>query len=121
MRYTSLLAYASQTFTEDSMNNGQNESEARWFQDFRRVVVSANVTSHEITSMLALLSSSIKNGQPLPPYLKPPPPFRLSRELHALDDDILSVRHISELGYAAFAVIQISTRCINGDIEKLLT
>jgi hypothetical protein len=70
--------------------------------------------------MLALLSSSITNGQPLPPYLKPPEAYQLSRRLEAVDRDILSIKHIAEPGYAAFAVLQISTRCIHMDLEKLL-
>jgi tRNA U38,U39,U40 pseudouridine synthase TruA len=70
--------------------------------------------------MLSLLSSSIQNGQPLPPYLKVPNPYQLSRKLEAVDSDILSLRHIAEPGYAAFAVMAISTRCISMDIERLL-
>lgn len=78
------------------------------------------MTSHEITTLLSLLSSSIQNGQPLPPYLKVPQNYQLSQKLQAVDSDILSLRHIAEPGYAAFAVMAISTRCISMDIEKLL-
>ena len=41
--------------------------------------------------------------------------------MEAVDRDILSIRHIAEPGYAAFAVMQISTRCIHMDIQKLLS
>lgn len=37
-----------------------------------------------------------------------------------MDRDILSVRHIAEPGYSAFAVMQVSTRCIIDDLEKLI-
>jgi len=37
-----------------------------------------------------------------------------------VDPEILSLRHIAEPGYAAFAVMSISTRCIHMDIERLL-
>jgi hypothetical protein len=70
--------------------------------------------------MLSLLSSSITNGQPLPPYLRAPEAYQLSKRLAAIDRDVLSPRHIAEPGYAAFAVLQISTSCINMDVEKLL-
>ena len=83
-------------------------------------MLSASITSHEITSMLSLLSSSITNRQPLPPYLRPPESYLLSKRLAEVDRDVLSPRHIAEPGYAAFAVLQISTSCINGDLEKLL-
>ncbi|KAF2198924.1 hypothetical protein GQ43DRAFT_377471 [Delitschia confertaspora ATCC 74209] len=121
MRYTSVLGYASRTFTHPSLSNHNDQSEAQWFQDFRRIIMSANIPYHETTSVLALLSSSIKNGQPLPPFLKAPQSYPLARELEAVDRDMLSIKHVTEPGYAAFAVIQISMRCINGDIEKLLS
>ncbi|OCK80397.1 MFS transporter [Lepidopterella palustris CBS 459.81] len=119
--YTSLLSYASRTFTDPSFNNQEGESENEWFEDFRRLMSSISVRSHEITSLLCLLSSSVANGQPLPPYLTAPKAYQLSAKMEALDKDILSIRHIAEPGYAAFAVIQISTRCIIVDLEKLLT
>jgi hypothetical protein len=92
----------------------------QWFADFRRLTNNTNITSHEITSLLALLSSSITNGQPLPPYLHSPAGYELSKKLNAVDHDILSVRHIAEPGYAAFAVMAISTQCIHMDLERLL-
>jgi hypothetical protein len=92
----------------------------QWFNDFRRVTAKTNVTSHEITSLLALLSSSIQNGQPLPPYLSSPEGYQLRKKLEVVDHDILSLRHIAEPGYAAFAVMAISTRCIHMDLDKLL-
>jgi hypothetical protein len=92
----------------------------QWFADFRRLTTSTNITSHEITSLLALLSSSISSGQPLPPYLSSPTGFQLSQQLEHVDHDILSLRHIAEPGYAAFAVMAISTRCIHMDLQRLL-
>jgi hypothetical protein len=133
VNYTALLGYASQAFTHPFLNPDTPDEEAtwdsttfpkqaspQWFHDFRRVIKDANVTSHEITTLLSLLSSSIQNGQPLPPYLKVPQQYQLSRKLEAVDNDILSLKHIAEPGYAAFAVMAISTRCIGMDIERLL-
>ncbi|KAJ6121608.1 hypothetical protein N7512_004073 [Penicillium capsulatum] len=74
----------------------------------------------QVTSLLCLLSASITNRQPLPPYLKTPRPYSFSRRLEALDKNILSIKHIAEPGFAAFAVLQISTRCIVGDVERLM-
>lgn len=134
MNYTALIGYASQSFTHQAINpisadptspispseRKAQQSSAQWFQDFRRVIASARVTSHEITSLLSLLSSSISNGQPLPPYLHAPPGYQLNRTLEDVDPEILSLRHIAEPGYAAFAVMTICTRCIHMDIERLL-
>ncbi|KAF1957761.1 hypothetical protein CC80DRAFT_442674 [Byssothecium circinans] len=121
VNYTALLGYASATFVHPAtIGDDVDPSSAQWFRDFRRVVTSSNITSHEITSLLSLLSSSITNGQPLPPYLAKPHSFELTKRLEAVDRDILSFKHVAEPCYAAFAVLQISTRCINMDIEKLL-
>lgn len=83
-------------------------------------MIDANYTTHEITTLLSLLSASIRNGQCLPPYLRAPKPYGLSAKLENMDSDILSVRHIAEPGYSAFAVVQICSRCVVGDLDKLL-
>ncbi|KAJ5902206.1 hypothetical protein N7495_002734 [Penicillium taxi] len=116
--YLSLLGYVSDTFLR--LEEDEDESGSAWMQDFRRIVGTAKVTTHEVTSLLCLLSASITNRQPLPPYLKSPRPYSFSKRLEALDNDILSIKHIAEPGFAAFAVLQISTRCIVGDVEQLL-
>ncbi|PYH98031.1 MFS transporter [Aspergillus ellipticus CBS 707.79] len=115
--YLSLLGYASDTLLQ--LGNDE-ESDSAWLQDFRRLVASARVTTHEITTVLCLLSASITNQQPLPPYLKTPRPYSFSKRLEALDKDILSLRHIAEPGFATFSVLQISTRCIVGDVKRLM-
>ncbi|KAF2826010.1 hypothetical protein CC86DRAFT_294491 [Ophiobolus disseminans] len=147
VNYTALLGYASQAFTHPSLNPSTTttpypthtpaesppsnlnpllsptsplQASPQWFNDFRRLIKTTNITSHEITSLLALLSSSITNGQPLPPYLHSPEAYQLSKKLEAVDHDILSLRHIAEPGYAAFAVMAISTRCIHMDLDRLL-
>lgn len=116
--YLSLLGYASDTLMR--LGEDDDESSSAWMHDFRRLVGTANVTTHEVTSLLCLLSASITNRQPLPPYLKTPRPYSFSKRLEALDSDILSLKHMSEPGFAAFAVLQISTRCIVGDVERLM-
>ncbi|KAH8725865.1 hypothetical protein GQ44DRAFT_680675 [Phaeosphaeriaceae sp. PMI808] len=149
MNYTALLGFASTLFTHPSLNpstsdapypthaqpstsptspssnthplspNSPLEASPQWLNDFRRISIETNMTSHEITSLLSLLSSSITNGQPLPPYLTSPAGYELSEKLQAVDQDILSLRHIAEPGYASFAVMAISTRCIHMDLDRL--
>lgn len=80
-----------------------------------------NVTSQELTSVLSLLSASVTSGTPLPPYLKAPEPYKLSVKLQAIDADILDIRHVTEPGYAAFAVIQVASSLISDDIGKLIS
>jgi len=120
LNFTSLISFASQTFTDMNLASDGSNSESEWLRDFRRLVRDANVTSREVTTLLALLSASVASGQPLPPYLKTPEAYQLSTKLDAMDKDILSVRHIVEPGFAAFACIQIGTKCIADDLKALL-
>ena len=116
LRYMALIGYASRDYgvTPDSPD------ERTWLRDFTRVVKSIEVTSEEITSMLALLSASVISGSPLPPYLKAPAAFQLSDKLEALDSDILGINHMAEPGYASFAVTQVASSLISDDLTKLI-
>ncbi|KAL4913300.1 hypothetical protein BDW62DRAFT_166816 [Aspergillus aurantiobrunneus] len=117
VNYLSLLGYAS-----DSLKHlgSDDKSDSAWLHDLKRLIASARITTHQVTSVLCLLSASLTNQQPLPPYLKTPKPYSFSKRLEQLDKDILSLRHIAEPGFATFSVLQISTRCIVGDVERLM-
>jgi hypothetical protein len=80
----------------------------------------ALIWSNYIAVKPALCKSNVRDGRPLPPYVPKPKPFELTAQLEELEKNILSVRHINEPGYAAFAVMQMSTRCIGVDIDRLL-
>lgn len=118
VNYVSLAEYASRTFTK--IQDDSEESGDDWFEDFKRVLPGQSLTTHDVTSILALLSASIINQQPLPPYLKTPRPYSFDSKLRELDRDILSIRHSLEPGYSAFSVIQLSSRLIISDLEKLI-
>jgi hypothetical protein len=111
----SLISYASQTYGNEAPGEG-----SEWSNAFRLLVNSIDPVSHEIVMILTILSSAIREGRPLPPYMPRPQPFSLSQRLESLDPRILSVRHINEPGYAAFAVLQLAARCIGGDLENLI-
>ncbi|KAL4754337.1 hypothetical protein BDW72DRAFT_166682 [Aspergillus terricola var. indicus] len=117
VNYLSLLGYASDSLKQ--LGN-DDESDSAWLNDLRRLIASARITTHQVTSVLCLLSASLTNQQPLPPFLKTPRPYSFSKRLEKLDKDILSLRHIAEPGFATFSVLQISTRCIVGDVEILM-
>lgn len=116
LNYMALISYSTKSFSSHpgSPNKGP------WMEAFNLLIQSLNVSSQEITSMLSLLSASVTSGNPLPPYLKPPSAFKLTARLEALDADILSIDHLSEPGYSAFAVMQVASSMISDDLEKLL-
>lgn len=115
--YCALMAYASGSFSLDST---PLEERSKWSNDFRRLASSTSSTSNQIVSVLSLLSSSLTNAQPLPPYLQLPEPYGFVKKLERIDSDILSVRHIAEPEYSAFAVVQICGSSIVRDVENVV-
>ncbi|MCJ1317830.1 hypothetical protein MMC15_003157 [Xylographa vitiligo] len=117
LNYMSLIAYATRNYGK----GGETSGERKWANDFARVLGSIHVTSQEVTSLISLLSGSVTNSSPLPPYLKAPSSFEISIKMKEIDADILSINHIAEPGYAAFAVTQVASSLIHDDLDKLLT
>jgi hypothetical protein len=102
------------TLTATTANDGT------WLQDFKNLISTLELTSHSITSLLAILSGALITGRPLPPYLRVPERFHIGEMLSSLDADILKVKHVCETGYSAFAVMQVSTTMLNEDLADLL-
>ncbi|CAG8956608.1 hypothetical protein HYFRA_00011919 [Hymenoscyphus fraxineus] len=92
----------------------------RWINDLSKAVSSLSPTSHILTTTLSLLSASITQGRPLPPYLQPPPVVDLAKRLETLDRGILDARHIEEPGYASYAVMQVASSLVIDDFVKLV-
>lgn len=113
---TSLIAHASETLAA----RGPDDSEqSQWSQDFRKVILSISQNTHRFTSTLSLLSASLSNAQPLPPFLELPKEFEFIERLEAVHPDILSVHHIAEPEYSAFVVIQICAESMNKNLAQL--
>ena len=113
-----LISYASRILS----NKEEGDlDQASWLKTFGRLVHAVNVTSQDLTSLLSLLSASVTSGSPLPPYLRAPEPYGLTAKLEAIDADILDISHVTEPGYAAFAVMQIASSLISDDMGKLIS
>ena len=117
LNYLALISYASRGLAHESSTD---PNKSTWIEDFSRLIGSIQVTSQEITSTLTLLSAAVTNGNRLPPYLKAPRAYQLSQKLEALDPDILSISHMAEPGYSAFAMMQIASSLVSDDIGKLI-
>lgn len=113
LQYCALVSYASGTFSTTVVDS-------EWSQDFRKLLGSLNATSHRVTSLLSLLSASMMDARPLPPYLEIPQPYKVQQIMQTIDRDILSIRHIAEPEYSAFAVTTVCAECINEDITKIV-
>ena len=111
-----LISYSTRCYIKSSGDSDHT----RWLHDLSAVSNQINHSSQEITSLLILVSSSLITGSPLAPYLTSPKSYRLTTKVNALDPDLLSLRHVTEPGYAAFAVTQVAGRLVHDDLTKLL-
>ncbi|EXJ71161.1 uncharacterized protein A1O5_06155 [Cladophialophora psammophila CBS 110553] len=138
--YMTLISYSTRTFSPSSplfsapvfpsthrlspMLSGEPHTlpdiEKPWIHNFRLFMRSLNITTHDITSMLSLLSASVTNAQPLPPFLRVPHPYRLGPDLHIIDPDVLGIEHVAEPCYAAFAVCQVASSLVSEELERLI-
>ncbi|RMZ77624.1 hypothetical protein DV738_g4309, partial [Chaetothyriales sp. CBS 135597] len=124
LNYTSLMVFCSVAFTYDGKEgrNGAHDSDAvrsEWLRGFAKVTSSLRPVDHELTSRLCLLASSLTNKQPLPPYLRMPKSVNLATQMAEVDPGILSVHHIREPCYAAFAVLEVASTLLQEEVEKV--
>lgn len=120
LRFAGMIAYVTESFQSLPAGTHMQLTDREWMTDFKQLIASLQLTSHNVTSLLAIISAAISSGKPLPPYLKAPEPYRLGELLEGLDTDILSTKHVTEPGYAAFAVMQVSTTMLADDLAGLL-
>lgn len=103
--YLALMSYATESWSKDGGSlypHADYATRRAWLNDLSTLIDSVGTTSHQITSILSLLSASIRQGVALPPHLELPQAYNLSRRLEALDKGILDARHIEEPGYSAY-------------------
>lgn len=90
--YLAIISYASRTFAHQSSSN------QAWVRDLSELLKTMDLRQHQVASVLCLLSTSIGNAQPLPPFLTVPEPFQLSKALEEKDPEILGFDHLGEPG-----------------------
>jgi len=123
MNYLSLMTYATQGWSSASPShfpNSDPSTRRKWIYDLSLLVDSIGSTSHKVTSILSLLSASVRQGSALPPYILLPEPYNLSSKLEALDKGILDARHVMEPGYSAYAVLQVCSGLVTDDLRRLV-
>ncbi|CZR54877.1 uncharacterized protein PAC_04761 [Phialocephala subalpina] len=122
IHFTTMISYVTETFSSFPGRTQPHDSETsdEWLTDFKLLVSSLKLTSQNVTSLLSIIAAAISTGKPLPPYLKAPEPVHIGQMLVGLDPDILSTRHVSEPGYAAFAVMQVAITMLGDDLVGML-
>jgi hypothetical protein len=114
IRYLSLMSHTTQSWTQAEFGS------RAWLTDLTALVDQVGPTSHEMTSILTVLGAAVRQGSALPPYMRMPGPYQLSRRLSRLDGGILSSKHVAEPGYSAYAVMQVASSLIHDDLRRLV-
>jgi hypothetical protein len=95
-------------------------SASTWLSEVSHARSVADQTSQEVTSLLALLSASIKNGQALPPYLKTLSSFHIYDQLKAKKLVSIDPKDVTGPGYPAFAAIEVASSCLIDSVENIV-
>jgi len=124
-RYLALISFATNNLEYSTNTKDVDPAislglRTQWVQDFTQLTSKITPTSHRFTSTLSLLSASVRAGTPLPPYIELPDPYNLTKRLEELDSEILSVKHVEEPWYSAYAVMQVASNLILDDLRKLV-
>ncbi|RPB03301.1 hypothetical protein L873DRAFT_1731742 [Choiromyces venosus 120613-1] len=107
--YLSIISYASKTFSDGG----------EWAEDLSALLRNVDTQMHQITSLLCLLSASLASGNPLPPILSLPEPFRLARAMEERDGGV-RLDHLVEPGFVAFAVVQVAVGVMRDDLVRVI-
>jgi hypothetical protein len=116
VNYLTVITYASEAFTAARLNG----SSTQWLSQFAESRLETNRKSHKLVSLLSLLSASLKNKQPLPPYLKTPSYFNMFDQAVGSDPNILGLENINEPGFRAFAVIEVAHVCMVDSVNAIV-
>ena len=113
--YMNLVIHAATSGEHD-----HKKKEKAWSDELAIAFRATTFTASSMTSLLSLLSASLKEERPLPPGLVPPQTFRLTNQLQRASAELMSLQHAHEPGYSAFAVMEISIAMITESLRRIL-
>jgi hypothetical protein len=118
----SLLSYSTEVLGTDGPHKEyvHHSSSRKWLQDLSNLIGPMNPTEIKITSVLSQLSAAVSTGRALPTNIESIKPYRLSQRLRALDPEVLHIKHVQELGYSAYAVMEIISSMITYNLDILV-
>ncbi|KAK5203043.1 hypothetical protein LTR41_011230 [Exophiala xenobiotica] len=94
--------------------------EENWLQHLSQAIKSTNFNSHVTTSLLCHLSAAVSYGIALPPYLSPPAPLGLARELRNLSAELMDIKHADDSSFSAFASLEVLSAIISASLSRLV-
>jgi hypothetical protein len=122
-----LMAQTAQSFQNPSLSSTRGNTSRgdkfanKWSSRLATIALqSADFKSHATTSLLFHLGSAILNAQPLPPYLSTGASFPLARSVRQTDEDLMSIRHIQDPAFSAFASLEVLRYVVGIGLGELL-
>lgn len=126
----SLISYSTQIWSPHGPHTQYyhpSACAAQWMEDLAKHIEPANESAQKIASILYQLSGAMSTGRQLPSMPEPARPYELWRTLQKFDPQILDARHVPELGYSTYAVVEVlsgviacKTNELVGSIEQLV-
>ncbi|RDW58136.1 hypothetical protein BP6252_13547 [Coleophoma cylindrospora] len=121
--YMSLLSFATEAWESEGPLKEyfyQASRSRAWLSDLAELIGPMNPTEERITSILGQLSAAVAGGRALSMRIETSKPYQLSEKLRRLDPEILDVKHMQELGYSAYAVMEIISSMITHNLNVLV-
>ncbi|KAL4994034.1 hypothetical protein BDV10DRAFT_12202 [Aspergillus recurvatus] len=122
-----LMAQTAQSLQHSSLSSALEDANRRdkdmdkWSSRLATIALqSADFKSHATTSLLCHLGSAVLNAQPLPPYLSTGLSFQLARSVRQTDKDLMSIRHIRDPAFSAFASLEVLRSVVGVGLGELL-
>jgi hypothetical protein len=89
-------------------------------EDLAKHIESANESAQKLASILYQLSGAMSTGRQLSSLPEPARPYELWRTLQEYDPQILDARHVPELGYSTYAVVEVLSGVIACKTNELV-
>lgn len=119
----SLISYSTQIWSPHGPHTQYYHPSARaaqWMKNLARHIEPANESARKIASILYQVSGAMSTGRQLPNLPEPARPYELWRTLQEYDPQILDARHVPELGYSTYAVVEVLSGVIACKTNELV-
>ena len=119
----SLLSFVTKAWEADTDTGKyfrQTSRSTKWLSDLSQLVGPMHSSEEKMNLVLVQLASAITTGHSIQSGLESTTPFQLTAKLMKIDPDILDVKHMTELGYSAYAVMEIVSSTLTYKLKLLI-
>ena len=103
---------------EPRPSNSQDND--KWINRLAEATSGPNFHYHFIASVLFHLSAAVSNGLSMPPYLTPPHPFPLARNLRQAGGNLLDIQNVEDPSFSAFVAVEVLSRMVSSNMKLIV-